>query len=157
MEVQKKIVNQIIDSLRQTKEDIDLSFTSSIKELKEAKTVEDIMEIKKRILLDISYSFPLDSDSCYFCILYDMACGKCEYGKVHKMCERSYGSDYVKIKGQLSKLRGRLLSYYHPDETYPDPEEDGEWKLVSKNGSSWKKEVKNGSKEKYFKRNGGRN
>ena len=55
--------------------------------MKEAETVEEIMDYKKKILLKWLSEFPIFSQHCYFCEYHNNHCESCEYADYHGVCE----------------------------------------------------------------------
>jgi len=98
-----KMLNKVIKSL--------------IKDMEKAKTVEEIMELKKELLIKYVQLMPITSSYCYFCIEHFMNCDKCEYAKHHGICDYAE-SDYFKIYDKAVDLKRTIEELYYKGERY---------------------------------------
>lgn len=120
MNIDKKIVKKLVQNLDNEKKRIDEVINEYIKDIKNAKTVEEIMEYKKGLLLDLLSCLPLNYTHCYFCLkhLKDMIwCENCEYAKVHGRCDEE-DSDYNKIDTIVGNLFNAIEDLYYIGEKY---------------------------------------
>lgn len=73
-----------------------------ILQMKERKTVEELIFDYYDLLYQWIDSIPLRTEFCCFCLAYE--CKDCEYGEIHGMCSEE-NSDYAAIVNKLSDLR----------------------------------------------------
>ena len=101
MKVDKDVKKRLIANLKCWLQDLNNSVKTILKHMKEAETVEEIMQLKKELLVLCLERLPLGDSHCYFCILQDyknnFACRGCLYAKTHGYCAK-VKSDYKKIK-----------------------------------------------------------
>ena len=120
MKVDKRIVEKLVRSARKRKSYLNELFVNYINDLRDAKTVEEVLEDKQEFLLNILDAVPLSGSDCYFCILNDGSCKDCEYGKVHKRCIVNERSDYNRIMDNFDRLKDSIYNYYYRDEYYKE-------------------------------------
>jgi hypothetical protein len=98
-------------------------FDVYIKELDLAKSVEDIMKAKRKLLLDLVHELPTDSGSCYFCLENAIDkdpfvdCNPCKYAKIHKVC-RDLESDWYRLNQAKYRLVSIIRVWYYRGEKY---------------------------------------
>lgn len=103
---------------------VSLGVQRMVETLKDSKSIEDFLAVKKALLSYIVERLPLGITACPFCLEHGMVCGKkckkCAYGKVHGMCVTRHArrkqkktiSDYDKIVLARDKLLAALSRYY---------------------------------------------
>ena len=114
MKVNEDIKRRLVENLESWKEMIDDTINMYINEIKNIGTVEELMRIKRDLLIDFVYKIPLSRDYCYFCLAdmaYDKSCGECEYARYHGQCS-SDQSTYSNIEKAAHKLIAELERYY---------------------------------------------
>ncbi|RLI87739.1 MAG: hypothetical protein DRP01_01020 [Archaeoglobales archaeon] len=122
MKAEKKIVDKIVENLQSRLGDFTSEVERYIKHLKDAKTVEEVMILKRRILEAWVSSIPLWSDTCYFCIKYKSGlvypdCECCQYAEHHGICVEK-GSSWHKINSLRWKLYDLIVDEYYKGEVY---------------------------------------
>jgi hypothetical protein len=126
MKVKKKIVEELVKGLKnECQAYFNTGFDQYIKTMLKATTVEEVMYVKKQIILHILNSLPMYDESCYFCIETDMNCGICSYAKIHKSCTNNQNSDWVRIQNAIEKLENLIdHTYCEYGEIYSEEEEE---------------------------------
>ena len=119
MKANKQVQAELIRNLDRWFSDFQKSIDYFLEQIKKADTVEEIMQVKKDMLINMVNYIPSGRLYCYFCIENDDDCSKCQYGKLHGKCGAN--SDYHKIGHDLSKLKDALKNYYK-GEQYDDTE-----------------------------------
>ena len=124
MKVNKKIKQELLENFKGWRKELIGMINEYIKEMKGAETVEELMRIKRNMLIGLVYNLPLRSEHCYFCISNERelgnGCSACEYGKIHGICWH-IGSDYDRINQAQKKLSDTIkLYYYKDDEKYEE-------------------------------------
>jgi len=83
-------------------------------QLTDAKTSNEFVALKFKLLHSLLESYPISPNVCPFCIKNKFptvgvtaACSSCEYGKKHGICTAN-GSDYVEIRAAIDRLKGAL-------------------------------------------------
>ena len=117
MKADPYVKNAVVNSLENNKMRIIDAYKYFTSKIKNAETVEEIMAFKTLLLSSLVAKLPLGPFSCYFCIAHDGDCLKCEYGRVHGVCDADDDSDYAKICKARTELLMALESYYR-GETY---------------------------------------
>src|SRR4030042_4251998 len=120
MKAEKKILKEMIEGIKQCRNDAQKTFNFYIKEISRCRTVEEVMGSKRDLLIHLTNEvFPLYGDTCYFCIESHGNCKTCKFAKFHKRCEGSEKSDYRKIVRAIEKLELAFENYYR-GEIYPE-------------------------------------
>ena len=122
LKAEKKIVDKIVENLQYRLGDLTKEVECYIKRLKNAKTVEEVMMLKQRILEAWVSSIPLWSDTCYFCIKYKTGlvypdCERCQYAEHHGIYVEK-GSSWHKINSLRWKLYDLIVDEYYGGEEY---------------------------------------
>lgn len=129
MKIEKATRDELVKNLKKWKRDNNKAINQCISAIEDValgtKTgVEEVMYLKKELLLALLERFPVKADTCYFCILHDFeekgidACKQCEYAKKHQACD-SLHSGYQVVahqKGLLQETISRL--YFKKGESY---------------------------------------
>lgn len=102
----------LIDALQVSKNFTHNVFNIAIEEIKNADTVEEIMDAKCDLLTAIVDVMPLNVAACYFCLINFPECSRCGYAKKHGDCNRD-NSTYDKIQTAKQRLRDELELYYY--------------------------------------------
>jgi len=123
MKVNKDVKEKLIKSLKDWLDWFYKSIEFKIEEIKEAETVEKIMQLKKELLVFCLEGLPLEDIHCYFCILQDYkndsTCKGCLYAKIHGYCA-DVKSDYKKVKMAIGKAIDTIEEKYYFGETYDE-------------------------------------
>ena|SRR4030043_2489851 len=120
MKAEKKILKEMIEGIKQCRNDAQKAFNFYIKEISRCRTVEEVMRSKRDLLIHLTNEiFPLYGDTCYFCIEVNGNCKNCKFAKFHKRCESNEKSDYKKIIRAINKLE-RTFDNYYRGEVYPE-------------------------------------
>jgi len=124
MKVNKKVKQELLGNFEEWRKELIGMIDGYVKEMKGAKTVEELMRIKRNMLIGLVYDLPLRSKLCYFCILNEREqgniCSVCKYGRIHGMCWQ-IDSDYDRINQAQNKLLDVIgLYYYKDDERYEE-------------------------------------
>ena len=88
-----------------------------ISAMRKAETVEELMALKRELLLRLLDMLPLHANYCYFCVKNFTRCEKCEYAKFHGICTKE-PSDYATIKRKLDELKTLIKYRYYAEEKY---------------------------------------
>ncbi len=117
MQVDQKVVKKLIKGFNECKREIVGDFEEATKRISKCISVEEIMEVKKDLLLNLVNDLPIYGDVCYFCILLDTDgddadCEKCQYGKIHGICDHDR-SDWRKIIDGSQRFENIIDDYYH--------------------------------------------
>jgi len=89
MNPDRKIQRELVRNLEQHIREFSHRYRFLVKKIREAKSVEEIMELKREILLFWTLELPLRSIYCYFCLLLvEEDCKVCLYGKIHGTCSK---------------------------------------------------------------------
>ena len=96
-----------------------------LEQIKEADTVEEIMSLKRELLLEHLRAMPLGPRHCYFCLVYEDECDLCPYSKHHGRCGLP-GSDYREIFDTYEALRDLIKTKYYNHEVYEDVDNTNE-------------------------------
>lgn len=130
MKVNEKTRQKLIKNLEEWLElTLDIA-RDTIEEMRHAISVEDLMNLKKRLLIDL-LDLPLSSTECYFCIelgLDDVEepekiCKDCPYAEHHGICS-VMNSSWRKIIDSLYELQNLIDKEYYRDEKYESPKRD---------------------------------
>jgi len=123
MKVDKDVKKRLIANLKYWLQDLNNSVKTILKHMKKAETVEEIMQLKKDLLILCLEKLPLDDIHCYFCILQDYknnsSCKNCLYAKIHGYCD-DVKSDYKKVKMAVGKAIDTIEEKYYFGETYDE-------------------------------------
>jgi len=121
MQVNEEIRKELVKNLKEWQKELNYHIELCIKEIENAKTVEDIMRYKRNLLYICVRELPLQVGVCYFCLLYkdkeknELDCKNCEYGKIHGICLEP-GSDYQIILKRKKNLLNEIdFSYFNND------------------------------------------
>jgi len=123
MKVDETVRESLISALREHVRRFSKKMNDMIDKMHEAKTVEEIMRIKRDMLKEWVREMPTKVEDCYFCVLYDFAtdnvegCGDCPYGKHHGICTER-GSDYDRILNLRDELIRAIHELYYSGEEY---------------------------------------
>jgi len=125
MKAEEKIKEELIENIRHDMKDLIEFLEQRLSELESAETVEKIMLVKQRILLDWLDLMPLGCDECYFCLLDDLMasdedyipCYNCKYAEHHGVCFKEK-SDYARIAKAKKRLRDLIERKYYRGEEY---------------------------------------
>jgi len=130
MKVDEEIREKLIQSLQASSSILASDISEYLKEFQAAQTVEEIMRIKRDLLVRWIVLLPLEPDHCYFCLLQKKKrreenlidlCKRCPYSRFHGICD-SENSDFEKICGLLDKLVAEIQRSYYKNEIYSDKE-----------------------------------
>lgn len=117
MKIDEKIRKQLLENIEDEELYYHDVFCDYKEDLKNAKTVEEIMECKQALLIRLINGLPLNIDNCYFCLYTGFSCEKCQYAKYHRICGIKE-SDYYKIMDLVEKLIHTIATTYYNDEKY---------------------------------------
>jgi hypothetical protein len=106
----------VIESISRQLETFNTIQNALLARMRNATTVEEIMELKQQMLLNCVDDMPLSSSSCYFCLL-NIDCSKCPYGALHGICAEEE-SDFRKVCIAKENLKEALYNYHHQDDKY---------------------------------------
>jgi len=115
MALNKNLKDELVHNLRMWLNSLKDKLKNIITKIKNAETINEIMALKKDLLLMYVNEIPLTAKECYFCIGY--VCEECPYAEYHGICEDKY-SEYSQIKDAVDKLKTLI------DEKYYDPNFD---------------------------------
>jgi len=123
MKIDKSVKKELIENLEDWLDRFHDAIEFKIEKMKDAKTVEEIMQLKKELLVLCLKKLPLGDSYCYFCILQDYkdicGCKSCLYAKVHGYCN-NVDSDYKKVKMAIGKAIDTIEEKYYFGETYDE-------------------------------------
>jgi len=123
MKIDKSVKKELIENLENWLDRFHDAIEFKIEEMKDAKTVEEIMQLKKELLFLCLERLPLGDSYCYFCILQDYknnsSCKNCLYAKIHGYCN-DVKSDYKKVKMAVGKAIDTIEKFYYSNETYDE-------------------------------------
>ena len=124
LKVDEKTRKLMVANMRDGWREIDTLVKGMIELVKSAKSVEEIMNLKKSILLKIFNPTFISSDNCYFCTeRFDKwgavkECKGCRYSKIHGKCNEK-DSDWRIIRDKLYDLINAIeTNYVKKDESY---------------------------------------
>jgi len=117
LDVNERIRRDLIENLRWWRDSLCAQLGARIDRMEEAETVEEIMAIKKEILLDLIENMPLSYAYCYFCLMLITKCYECPYMKHHGACNDD-GSTWRNIIRAKTRLTLALEDYYREGEEY---------------------------------------
>ena len=117
MKINKKVHENLINNLTNKMEDLITLIRDDLIVIEKAKSVEEIMRGKQQLMLELTIGLPVSTRDCYFCLLHEMKCHKCEYGKMHGSCTRDEISDWGKLEISKQYLEKNIYNYYK-GETY---------------------------------------
>jgi len=119
MRINEEVREQLVSAMREHLLNFEKLISSYLDEMEKANSVEEIMNLKKRILVLWTESLPLGTRHCYFCFLYDR-CTDCPYGRIHGICGPGKKSDYGRIREAEDHLLGSLERYFRAEEKYQE-------------------------------------
>ena len=123
MQINEEIRKELVKNLKEWQKELNYHIELCIKEIENAKTVEDIMRYKRNLLYMYVRELPLQAGTCYFCLLHkdeeknELDCENCEYGKLHGIC-LELGSDYQKILEKRRQLMAEIEFSYFDNDKY---------------------------------------
>ena len=100
-EFKKEVVEKLKRNLSDLEKEMTSHFTVALCDLSVITTIDEVMKIKKTLLLSILGSMPTDGMYCYFCC-YGKGCKNCSYAKAHVRCnddKSTWRQMMIKIKG----------------------------------------------------------
>jgi len=116
MDVDKEIKEVYIKNLKHWKDLLCGILEGWIERSEKARTVEELMRIKKFLLLSYLDLFPLSGSECYFCIAKELgkikSCEECLYGKENGFCYQP-GSAWSVIRNKIEILRNYVSAFYY--------------------------------------------
>ena len=132
MKDEKAVVKECAEKIIQDMGGFDYEIKSFLEQMKTAKTISELMLLKKDLFREIIQALPLGTSHCPFCILNDFVnshcsteCTNCFYGKEKGICSLHNDSHYSEIKHALAKLGDLLHDYW-------DSDMDKKWEELSK-------------------------
>lgn len=123
MKVDESVREELVENLEDWFECLYREIMKYLRKIKEAESVEDIMFLKRDMLLHYVKSMPVGIEQCYFCLLHWLddcepcECGVCEYGVVHGVCDTP-DSDYREIYMLWNELMKAIEEKYYRGESY---------------------------------------
>jgi len=119
MKVEERIKDTFIKNLSEHLDEERREQDQSLYMMRNARSVEELMELKCSIMSSIVSSIPLGYHNCYFCIKFGahgslLRCSRCSYGKIHGMCSCG-DSDYKKMKSAKLAIKEAIRSYHRPN------------------------------------------
>jgi len=116
MKTERFILKAIVKSIRDAEQALQRLLDENLHRMEKAETVEEVMAIKKDILIDWITTLPILGVNCYFCYGFSELnvqepCKICPYGKIHGKCSDP-NSDYRFIRERQSELIGAICRYY---------------------------------------------
>jgi len=117
MEIDEEALKELIDNLEDWLDEFNAKMKGIIDNMRKAKSVEEVMKLKKEMLLKILDMMPLSASYCYFCILHFEDCSECIYSDYHGSCI-DLASDYVKIMDKKRELWRMIDELYYKGEKY---------------------------------------
>jgi len=137
MKVEKEVLDKMVKNLIENKEEISKIYSDYISKIKNANSVEEVMDLKKKLLYELIQNLPMGCKHCYFCIkYYDSPCEECEYADYHGTCISNDSlwndlmyefkrkilkadlSDYEKINLAYQLFASLVNSLYYSEERY---------------------------------------
>ena len=117
MKIDNEIRDELMSNMRLREFEYRESFARFYRKAKQAETVEEIMEYKQELLMELVQNLPLTVDTCYFCLLHNFeddvhACNKCEYKKFHGKCTEDE-SDFSSIMNKVHELAQEIDGKYY--------------------------------------------
>ena len=116
MKAEQKIKAKMANGIRTCLDNLRSLVEFQLSGLMKAETVEEVMEIKQKILLSWVDFMPLSASSCYFCMFHDN-CTECEYAKIHGPCFEG-SSDFRRIANAQRLFRRFIKEKYYGGEKY---------------------------------------
>ena len=117
MEIDAEVRNKLVSEARTLKKIYSDVMSGYISSLEKAVSVEELLLLKRWLLLNLVGYLPITSDNCYFCYLYKKKdCNGCQYAEYHGKCESRF-SDWMKISKSYLRLLNAVDKYYD-GETY---------------------------------------
>ena len=125
MRVEESVRTKLIANFKSWLNELDKGLKEYIEKMEKAKSVEDLMAIKRDLLLFYVNQTPTTAAYCYFCILYRdeddrVHCERCEYARYHGVCEEA-GSDWRVLDSRLLSLLMLVQDRYYKGEIYNEP------------------------------------
>ena len=118
-----KLKEKLIVNIKERKQEYIDNFDLYVKRLGSAKSVEDIMIMKRDFLVNLTCLLPADSSDCYFCLANAIKsdpyvdCDSCEYAKTHGVCHNPT-SDWMKQNRAKYRFVSVIRSKYYKGEKY---------------------------------------
>ena len=110
MKVDENVRKELIENLKEWATEVQLILSQN-KKIKEASSVEEIMQRKRDLLITYTRALPLGSTYCYFCLETQRNCEECPYREAHQEC-LGKTSDFRWIVKKQKELLDALESYY---------------------------------------------
>lgn len=127
MKADERVKRILVNNLKRWLDELYGRIFLQIKAIENAPTVEEIMILKKGLILFCLEFLPLSVNECYFCIERKWwkgdICENCPYAKFHKPC-REEDSDYRKIREIIWKAIEIVGEYYYKGERYDCKEKE---------------------------------
>ncbi len=129
MKVNKKVMAELVKNFQRNRNTVTMRYDDFIADMKNAKTVEEVMRLKKLFLCELVMDIPLCSSECYFCIYHDEKCFNCLYAKKHGVCGKTQEHTRQKKKlptwDKIRNIRNHLeetidKEYFREGENYGD-------------------------------------
>jgi len=111
MKVNKKVRREVCRAIRKNVSLLVEKTEKLLTNMENADTVETLMQLKRDLLSVWLRTLPIDIEHCYFCVVHNLLCDKCEYARYHGRCE-DYDSDYTKLKHIWDATIDCVGSYY---------------------------------------------
>jgi len=116
MKVDRRLQMELAKNLEWHIREFSHRFRFLVKKIREERSVEEIMELKREMLSLWTRELPLRSGYCYFCLLpVREDCSDCLYGKIHGICSKT-NSDFRKIWDKRIALLSEIGSYFRGEE-----------------------------------------
>jgi hypothetical protein len=109
--------DEIIEALEGKEKNYSRIIRNAVTCLKGATTIDEVMTIKKGLMIKLVDALPMGPSTCYFCKLYfPFHCGDCEYGAERGICtslgEICNDSSFGRIEEALAKLEETIEQEY---------------------------------------------
>ena len=114
-----EILEYLIDKFALHRGEMSRVFDVASFKLKQAKSINEVMVIKRDLLVAILSCFPTMSDTCYFCEYHKDRqeetppdCSNCSYGKFHGKCGGTlFGGDKENTWKRMNGMRLDLSNF----------------------------------------------
>ena len=117
MKIRDSVRNSLLENLDSWWHEQEEKMATYKKALGRASTVEELMAVKKIFLHALLRNLPLSNNNCYFCILHDSHCHRCEYGDTHGICDNQ-SSSWKKIMRAATILEETIKEEYYNGEEF---------------------------------------
>ena len=112
MKIDEEVRQKLVENLQVWQRYLTREVNVYLQKMKSAQTVEELMELKRSLLVFLIYHLPLTDTECYFCLQQPYSdCEDCLYGKVHGTCDEK-GSAFAKVMKQVDKLVKAVQEHY---------------------------------------------